>query len=340
MKCAPVLIITLNRYEHLKRCIDSLKKSPLAKETDLYIGLDYPPNERYEEGFKRISNYLDDGIEGFRNVIVVRHTVNQGMFRNFTALEEKAYETHDRIIYSEDDNEFSVNFLEYMNRCLARYEHDDTVLAVSGYNYPIDTDSFTGNVYRCGTYFAAWGYGIWKKKETEMRKHLNMDFFTRCYKDHRYMRMLEKASRNQYANMIKGMLEYTSELIVEQQIREVDLAFGLYMAASGKCMIFPVESKARNWGYDGTGENCNEVTHKEGTKITHRNFRFETQEMDNQETFSEISEEPVLTQRQINGLLNGYFEISQKEYLRVKAARILSGVLGMKTAIKITKRGK
>lgn len=336
---APVLIITLNRCEHLKRCIESLRKNPLAKETDLYIGLDYPPNERYEEGFKKVSEYLDQGIEGFREVIVVKQTVNQGMFGNFTALEEKAYERHDRIIYSEDDNEFSENYLEYMNRCLEQYEEDDSVLAVSGYNYPIDTSSFTGNVFRCGTYFAAWGYGIWKKKEAEMRKDLNIDFFSRCYRDSRYMRKLSKASRNQYANMIKGMLGYTPNLILRGRIREVDLAFGLYMAACGKFMIFPVESKVRNWGYDGSGENCTEVT-QEGTTLTHRNFQFDTQEMDIKERFPQISEEYAITQEQINHLLDDYFVISTKEYIRTRCAYFLSRIVGIKAVGKIVGSAK
>lgn len=340
MDCAPVLIITLNRYEHLKRCIDSLKKNTLAKETDLYIGLDYPPNERYEEGFQRVQDYLDGGIEGFRNVIVVKQTVNQGMFRNFVKLEEKAYETHNKIIYSEDDNEFSANYLEYMNWCLEKYENDDTVLAVSGYNYPISRDDFTGNVFRCGTYFSAWGYGIWKKKETEMRKHLNMDFFMKCYKNGRYMRMLSKAGRNQYVNMVKGMLEYTPDLIAENQIREIDLAFGLYMAAAGKQMVFPVESKVRNWGYDGTGANCLELTYKDGAESNHRNFRFENQQIDEQERFLEILEEGVLTQSKINQLLDSYFAIPHKEYVRAKIAYFVSRILGLKRAGALTQRRK
>ena len=44
---APVIIVTLNRYEHFKRCLDSLEKCTGANKTDVYVGLDYPPSEKY-----------------------------------------------------------------------------------------------------------------------------------------------------------------------------------------------------------------------------------------------------------------------------------------------------
>lgn len=47
MVYAPVCIPTLNRYEHLKELIESLQRNPWAQYTDLFIGLDFPPGEKY-----------------------------------------------------------------------------------------------------------------------------------------------------------------------------------------------------------------------------------------------------------------------------------------------------
>ena len=44
IKCAPILIPTLCRYEHFVKCIQSLKENTLANESDLFIALDYPLN--------------------------------------------------------------------------------------------------------------------------------------------------------------------------------------------------------------------------------------------------------------------------------------------------------
>lgn len=46
----PICIPTCNRYEHLKRCVESLSKCTLASETDLIISVDYPPSDKYVDG--------------------------------------------------------------------------------------------------------------------------------------------------------------------------------------------------------------------------------------------------------------------------------------------------
>ena len=60
MNYAPVVIPTLNRYEHLKQCLESLEKCTGAEYTDVYIGVDYPPNDRYVEGWKKVDAYLQE----------------------------------------------------------------------------------------------------------------------------------------------------------------------------------------------------------------------------------------------------------------------------------------
>ncbi len=338
MRCTPVIIITLNRYEHLRRCVESLKKNNLANKTDLYIGLDYPPNFRYEEGYKEVKDYLNKGIDGFQNVTIVQQTENKGMFGNFVSVQEEVYRKYDRFIYTEDDNEFAANYLEYMNLCLEKYEHEDSVLAVSGYSYPIDKKEFRGNVFQCGTYFSASGYGMWKLKEDKMRKHLNKPFFSKLYFDKKFMKKLLNLSRNQYVNMIKGMLEYTPDLISKGEVREVDLAFGLYMVACGKNVVYPVVSKVRNWGYDGTGVNCSRTRIRQNEKMNHRNYLFEKQAIDEDISFTEIVEDTDITQEHINRMLEGYFSISEKEYLKATIAYVFSRRVGIENVQKMIVR--
>ena len=55
---APVIIPTLNRYEHFKNCLESLEACVGADFTDVYVALDYPPSEKYVEGWKKIDIYL------------------------------------------------------------------------------------------------------------------------------------------------------------------------------------------------------------------------------------------------------------------------------------------
>lgn len=46
MKYYPVLIPTLNRFQHFKECVESLAVCTHADKTELLIGLDYSPDKK------------------------------------------------------------------------------------------------------------------------------------------------------------------------------------------------------------------------------------------------------------------------------------------------------
>ena len=103
---APVLITTLNRYEHFKETITSLSQCTGADMTDLYIALDYPPTPFYEDGYRKIVEYLPT-ISGFKSVNIIKREKNYGMGKNFhDALHQVIFTKYDRFIFSEDDNLF------------------------------------------------------------------------------------------------------------------------------------------------------------------------------------------------------------------------------------------
>ena len=72
MNLAPVIIPTLNRYSHFKQCLDSLELCTLADKTIVYVALDFPPSEKYIDGWRKIDNYLRDkkSHNNFRKLIV------------------------------------------------------------------------------------------------------------------------------------------------------------------------------------------------------------------------------------------------------------------------------
>ena len=73
---AAILIPTMCRYEHLKRCVDSLSKNELAEKTELYIGIDYPPEKKYLEGWKKVTEYVKNEVLGFKRVNLFAHESN------------------------------------------------------------------------------------------------------------------------------------------------------------------------------------------------------------------------------------------------------------------------
>ena len=122
---APVIIPTLNRYDHLKRCIESLERCTGVEYTKLYVGLDYPPSAKYEEGWKKVHQYLQYKCKNnkFNEIVILEKDTNLGAVKNIEELETFISQKYGRFIFTEDDNEFSPNFLDFINQGLERYNH-------------------------------------------------------------------------------------------------------------------------------------------------------------------------------------------------------------------------
>lgn len=334
MEMIPVMIVTLCRYEHLVRCIDSLKRNMLAAETELYIGLDYPLKEGHWEGYRAICAYLEKGIEGFKEVHIMKRAVNLGPAENYRVTRNEIYKKHDAYIYMEDDNEVSPNYLEYMNKCMNYYKDDTRVLAVSGYMYPIDTSGTEGNHLLLDTYYSCFGHGVYRRSDELFDQNITMSNFEKIYRDRKMMERLRKASVNQYGNFVKGMLQYTGdELIRDGEIRKLDLTYGLYMFFHGYKMVFPVASKVRNHGFDGSGENCG-VQGQKG-KDNYREYDFSQQDIDLSEEFELKYVKADMETIDWNERLSHFFTVPKKEMYRTMAAYYLSLIFGIKTVTKL-----
>ena len=239
----PVGIPTLCRYEHFKRCVESLARNTHADKTELVIGLDYPPSDKYREGYEKISKYIDT-IEGFAKVTVFRHKENLGAVGNFRYVERYIYSIYDAAIMTEDDNEFAQNFLDYMDKSLSRFKKDPKVLSVSGYCHP--DFGYTGEVPVCFSYeVSAWGIGMWRDKQiltTPKECQLYFEQFLRNkFLSIKIMRMCPTLF-----NMLLGVLHY----------HLCDAQRGIYNMIEGTTQVRPTKTLVKNWGYDGSGINC------------------------------------------------------------------------------------
>lgn len=333
-KCAPIIIPTLCRYEHLRRCIESLQKNELSINTELFIGIDYPAKEDHWEGYRKIKEYLEEGIEGFSKVTLIFQGENKGEDRNVTIIKEKVFERFDRYIFTEDDNEFSPNFLEFMNKFLTEYEDDSSVQAITGYAYPIFYPKERACYFQ-DVYFAAYGYGIWKKKEEEMFTALTVDKFQQMLFDSSFMKSLRKKSSNQYCNFIKGMLGYGTDLIANDKIRKIDIAYGIWMAYEKRNMIFPTISMVRNWGFDGSGVNCDVLSNKKSKREDHRSYQYSMQPIDENEEYVDMAVLDIVQKMQIDSALNSFFRIDSKELFRTTIALYLIKLVGLRNARKL-----
>ena len=335
MKYAPVLIPTLCRYTHFVRLIESLKKNTWAKYTEIYVGVDYPPSEKYEGGYRKIKEYLKGDFSVFAAFHVFYRECNYGSFKNMTALRLEVFKRFDRFIRTDDDAEFSPNFLEFMDRCLMKYEDDPDVFSVSGYSYPMNWSvSPKSTVFKENFICPMWGTGFWKDKYVFVNEQINhgvlYDKAPQIVKAKLYDKML-KSSRMEFVNLCLSDEFYSSLASVMS-----DVAVRIYMVANDQYVICPKISKTRNWGFDGTGEYCKGATDVNNSKVNARNYLYHLQEIDNNEHF-ELVEDDLQQVDENRRLLDEFEAVSQKRILLTNIKLLLYRILGSACYRKIIK---
>ena len=264
---APILIPTLCRHEHFIRCVESLKKNTWAKYTDVYIALDYPAKESHWEGYSKISEYLEGDFSEFANFYVIKREHNYGSGRNMRELREQVFEKYDAFIRTDDDCEFSPNFIEYMDRCLVLSKNDDRIIGVTGYSYPLDWKiAENANVFSNSLVFPMWGTGFWKKKY----KHLEAEIQSGCvFKYLESGNRIPEMTQARFVDFVHAVLDFSDQ---SWMWRVTDVTLGVYMQLFDKQIISPRLSLVRNHGFDGSGEYCAEIKVRRGITALDYNY--------------------------------------------------------------------
>ena len=254
MNYYPVIIPTLNRFQHFKECVESLTSCTHADKTELIIGLDYPPSEKYIDGWKQIKEYIPT-IYGFYKVTLFEHKRNLGAFGNIDFLTNYVTEHYDAYIFTEDDNVFSPCFLDYMDKCLEHYKDIEEVTYVCGC-FEHELSKLLQSELNIGNYVIkvignlnAYGLGIWRDKEKKIVEEFPTDFRKYVFNSRRRLIKLLKCPSK--LNHIYFWIRKKPELN-----RLCEFTRNAWMVLKDQVNILPVISLVRNNGFDGTGENC------------------------------------------------------------------------------------
>lgn len=283
IKTAPVIITTLNRKNHLKRCIDSLRDNTLANETDLFISVDFPPSDKYVEGYEEVKAYLGKGIAGFRKVTIIYQEHNIGPQNNMEFLIDQVRGTYDVFIMSEDDNEFSPNFLDFINKGIAKYNDDESVYIITGFNEDRHAD-YLGQSVGFDHDLAPLGAACWHDKYDRLMAKINRKNFISYIKDNKKSKLLYKEFGNRFWQLVEAVIadpeDETDIFIHEGDISHIDYTVGVVMVCENLYCVRPNLSLVRNWGYDGTGVHCStDGGNYSGRAISHdTRFEFEVDE--------------------------------------------------------------
>lgn len=249
---APVFIPTLNRYHHLRQCLESLSRCTWSDYTEVYVALDYPPSEEYFEGWQKNKDYLEHcGNMGFKELHVVERHENYGTWNpgdrgNLKSLLEEYLGHYDHYITTEDDNVFSPNFLEYMNKGFRQFEDDESVVSLCGFRWYFPIQSEGNTFFRLNSFCTPWGMGYWKKKN---ESHPELDY--KWFRNHLSLKNLVKVYKNCGPAFVNAFIEFANS--DKRHSVPVDQHESIYMTLEDKYQICPMVSLVRNIGLDGSG---------------------------------------------------------------------------------------
>lgn len=239
--CAPIVISVYDRVEHLQKCIESLKHNPWSQHSDLFIVSDAAHTESHVARINKVREFIGQ-IKGFNRVVPFNRKTNLGSFLSVKDAIDAVISDYGKLIFLEDDNIVAPNFLSFLNDGLAFYQNDPSVFSISGYNYPVTIPtSYQHDVYKWQG-FTAWGVGLWADRwQAVSWNYAGFDEMTASRK-----RELDRIAEHLY--------RYISYDIAHDRLI-IDTVISYWLFVNSQCSIFPVISKVRNTGSDGTGEH-------------------------------------------------------------------------------------
>lgn len=238
---APILVTVYNRDIHFMKCIESLKNNLYANESILFIAIDAPSREEDIVPNREIIDYAKN-IKGFKDVILFIREKNIGAFQNFTLALEEIFLQSDKLILFEDDNIFSPDFLTFVNKGLDIYQKRNDIFSISGYQFPIAIPNTYKNDIYLWAGFSAWGVGIWRDKWQKIDwNYSNLHNFLNN-------KILVKKVNRLAENIVPGL-----KRIIETGHVTGDTLICHHQFVNNMYSIFPIISRVRNIGLDGSG---------------------------------------------------------------------------------------
>ena len=169
IKPAPILLFTHRRYATLKKTVKSLKENRSYKDHELYIFSDGPRNFSEKVHIEKVRTYLKN-ISGFKRKKIYYRKKNFGLAKNITTGVSQIINIKKKAIIIEDDLILNKNFLDYMNKCLTKYENKKKIMHISGWNYQFKFPVINNDVF-FSRYMNCWGWATWKNRWKYYKKN-------------------------------------------------------------------------------------------------------------------------------------------------------------------------
>lgn len=248
---APVVVFVYKRIDHVKEVLAALGRNYDIEFTDLYIFSDGPKNESEVSDVKSVRNYVKNYIADnrFKKSVLLEQEENKGLAGSIIEGVTKIINEYGRVIVLEDDHVTSPDFLQYMNGALDFYEKNDRIWSISGYTWKMKSFKNYHHDIFMGCRASCWGWASWKNRWNKIDWNVSgYDSFIR--------------NRKQRKEFNRGGMDM-SRLLQMQHDGEINswaIRWCYQQYIEKMLCVFPVHSKVKNIGFDGSGTNSGKVT--------------------------------------------------------------------------------
>lgn len=256
---APIALFVFNRPEHTREVLLHLLANEEAAASDLIVFSDGIRSEADAENVSRVRDVIRD-IRGFRSLTIVEREKNFGLAKSVVEGLNLVLSEHRKVVVMEDDILTSRNFLSFMNTALDFYEDESRIFCVSGYSFPITVpQGYTQQVY--GYYRAcSWGWGTWANRWR------TVDWNLEAYSEYRNSVELRKRLRRGGSDLGRQL-----KLTMTGKRDSWFMPFQFSCSMQQRLCVYPVCSKAKNIGTDGTGRHFKHHTRRFDVDLDNRN---------------------------------------------------------------------
>lgn len=243
---APVVLFVYNRPEHTEKVLEALSLNTLSRESTLYVYSDGPKSGDSDQIIKQIEEVrmLVKSKDWCKHVHLINRKTNLGLAQNIVSGVTEVVGKYGRVIVLEDDIITSNGFLTYMNHSLSLYQHEEKVMHVSGYWFPLEESknlkqNFFYQVPSC------WGWGTWKRAWDNYIEDADL-----LYDNLKDSGKLEAFKISKYA-------DFEEQLLMNITGEKKTWAIKWYASTflKGGINLHPNHSFVNNIGHDGSGVN-------------------------------------------------------------------------------------
>lgn len=242
MSLASIVLFVYNRPWHTMQTVEALKNNKLANESELFIYSDGWKNENDKPKVIEVRKYLKT-IIGFKKKYIIEMDKNKGLANSIIEGVTEIINEYGKIIVLEDDLVTSKYFLKFMNEALNTYEHEEKIMSITGYMFPLKTrvsyDAFFLSIA------SSWSWATWKRAWKYYKRN-----------PREQIGILDKRQIKDFN--LNNAYDFWGQLRLNYEGKIYTWAIFWYLTIFLKkgFTLFPKESLVRNIGFDGSGTHC------------------------------------------------------------------------------------